>query len=143
MKKLFFALLLIVVTITAGFAASNFIQEGKVVTLTWSGTSPESGDPVVKSTASSTGGIVGVAITGAGTANESVSVQTYGVFELPVRAISSNIVAGDWVYTSVTNATVGVASLTNVATGLKFGMAMEGLVTGSNTQNIDVMIIQP
>lgn len=142
MKKIIFAAIMVLFSITMAFAATNYVQEGDVLTLTWATTSPESGDPVVKGTASATGGIVGVAITGTGTAAESVAVQTSGVFTLPVKAVSNPIVAGDYIYTTITDINHGVASLTNVATGLKFGKALEGLVTASNTQNIKVFLYQ-
>lgn len=124
-------------------AANNFVQEGQVLNITWSSTSPSSGEPVVKGTLVASGGITGVALDGTATANETVHVQTQGVFTLPVRAISTPIAIGDTIYTTIAGINSSVASLTNVNTGLAFGTALEALVTASNTQNIKVLLRHP
>lgn len=145
MKKSVFLMVLMIISSVLCFvppapAATNHVNNGDSIVLTWSTESPSSGDPIVKSNASSTGGIVGVALNGDGTESEDVTVSTKGVYKLPVRAISSAITVGEIIYTSVTGLQYGVASLTNVATGLKFGKALEALIVASNTQTIKVLI---
>lgn len=124
-------------------AASNAVQDGNVLSLTWSTSSPNAGDPVVKSNASATGGIVGVALTGESDEGEVVSVSTRGVYKIPVQALTSAITIGQTLYTSVTDLQTGVASVTNTTTGLKFGKALEALAVASGTQTIKVLIVQP
>lgn len=148
MKKINLAMFLMVISAVLAFvspapAATNHVNNGESIPLTWATQSPSSGDPVVKSNASATGGITGVALDGNGTEGETVTVSTRGVYKLSVRAISTAINIGDWIYTSVTGLEYGVASLTNVNTGLKYGKALESLVTASNTQTIKVLLIQP
>lgn len=132
----------------AGYGASNGVKDGDVINLTWSSASPSSGAAVVKSTAKATGGIVGVALNGAGTANETVSVATKGVYKLPVTASSTigSIAIGDYVYTSVSGVSTCTTDLSNNSAGLLFGQALEA-VTASTTagvySTIKVMIRQP
>lgn len=130
------------------FGATNFVQEGDRITLTWSSTSPSSGDPVIKCAAKATGGIVGVALTGAGTAAENVTVATKGVFNLSVCASSTvgNVNVGDYIYAEVAGITTCTADLTNISSGLLFGVALDG-ITASTTpgvhNTIRVMLRQP
>lgn len=143
MKKVMIALVLALVSVTMAFAASNHVQEGNAITLQFSTTSPSSGDPVAKYTAVASGGITGVALNGSGTASEKVTVSTEGVWKLPVQAITNPINIGDTVYATTSGIQYGVASLTNVSSGLPYGTALESLVVASNTQTIKVLLRHP
>lgn len=123
--------------------ATNYVQPGSVVTLTWSTTSPTAGDPVVKITSKAQGGLVGVALNGAATASESVSVATEGVFDLSVTAAASAIAVGDYIFVADPgNVEVCTATLTNTNTGLIFGQALEAIGNGL-TDTINVKLLQP
>lgn len=149
MKNLFMMLLALVLVVGSLTAATNYVQPGDAITLTWATTSPSANAAVVKSTSKATGAIVGVALNGTGTAGENVSVATKGVFNLPVTASSTvgSIAIGDYVYTSVAG-DVGVCTtdLSNINTGVLFGRALEA-VTASTTagvySTIKVLVVQP
>lgn len=143
-----FAILLVVAVAMASMAASNFVKESNVITLTWSSTSPNSGDAVVKGTSKAAGAIVGVALNGTGTAGENVSVKTDGVFVLPVTASSTvgNIAAGDFIYTSMSGVNTCTTELSNVNTGILCGKALEAITattTAGVYTDIEVMLCQP
>lgn len=123
--------------------ATNQKSDGKIITLTWSTTSPTAGAPVVKSTSKAAGGIVGVALTGGGTAGESVSVATEGVFDLSVNAAAGAIAVGDFIFAAAGGGVeVCTATLSNTNTGLIFGQALEAIASGS-TDTIKVRLLQP
>lgn len=146
MKNIFFFLFMIsiffAVAMTSG-AASNFIQQGDVLDLTWSTLSPESaGTPVVKGTATASGLIFGVALKATGTEGETVPVVIKGVVDIPVRAIGSAIAIGDYIYAAApADINTSTASCTNVDTGYIIGKSLESLVTASNTQTIKVLLL--
>ena len=133
---------------SVAFAATNFVSSGDNVTLTWATTSPSSGAAVVKGTTKAGGAIVGVALTGAGTAGEAVTVATKGIFNLSVTASSTvgNIAIGDFIYTSMGGIGVCTTDLSNINTGVLFGQALDA-ITASTTagvySTIRVMIRQP
>lgn len=147
-RNLFLAIFLTVVLASVLSAATNYINDGDTVNLTWSTTSPSSGDPVVKSQAKATGGIVGVALGGSGTAGENVVVATRGVFDLSVTASSTvgSIAVGDYIYTTITASESCTCVLSNVNSGILFGQALEA-VTASTTagvySTIKVLLRQP
>jgi predicted RecA/RadA family phage recombinase len=147
-RNLFLAIFLAAVLAGVLSAATNYINDGDTVNLTWSTTSPSSGDPVVKSQAKATGGIVGVALGGSGTASENVVCATRGVFDLSVTASSTvgDLAVGDFVYTTVTASEVCTVSLSNINTGLLFGQCLEH-VTASSTagvyETVKILIRQP
>jgi len=123
--------------------ATNMVQEGKVLTLTWSTTSPTDGDPVVKTSGKATGGIVGVALNGAATASEEIQVATEGVFDLSVTSAGAAIAVGDYIFAAIpATAEVCTAALSETNTGLIFGQALEA-VTASATATINIRLVQP
>lgn len=148
-KRFMIPILLAVLAVSAAlFGASNFIQAGDRVTLTWSSTSPTAGDPVVKCASKATGGIVGVALTGGAVADENVVVMLSGVFDLSVTASSTvgNIAVGDYIFTSVSGITTCTADLSNINSGLLFGQALEAITattTAGVYETIKVRIVQP
>jgi predicted RecA/RadA family phage recombinase len=150
MKNNNMMLLVVAMALVAGVltAATNYIAPGDVVTLTWAKTSPSKNAPVVKCASKATGGIIGVAMDGAGTAGENVRVATKGIFDLSVTTASgSSIAIGDYVYGSVAgDVEVCTTTLSNTNTGLIFGQAMEA-ITGSSsgdiTATINVKLLQP
>lgn len=121
--------------------ATNFIQDGDVIALTWSSTSPTAGDPVIKCTSKAAGGIVGVALNGIASASESISVQTRGVFDLSV-AVSVAAAIGDHIYADVGGIEVCTATLGNDATGLLFGQLLEA-VTATTATTVKILLCQP
>lgn len=148
-KNTILALILAVVCISSvAFTATNYVNDGSVVELTWSAVSPNSGDAVIKGTTDHGGAITGVALNGASVEGESVSVATRGVFKLPVTiaSASNSIVVGDYVYASLTDANTSTTTLSKTsASGTIFGKALEA-VTGSDTvavtQTIKILLIQ-
>ena len=120
--------------------ATNFIQPGEVITLTWSGTSPTTGDPVIKCAAKATGGIIGVALNGVASASESISVATEGCFDVSVVA-SAAVAVGDFIYADVGGINVSTAVLGVDNSGLIFGQALQAM--GATTATIKVRLIQP
>jgi predicted RecA/RadA family phage recombinase len=120
------------------FAATNYVQEGNRLTLTWATTSPLANAAVVKGGSVATGTICGVALTGGATAGENVTVATKGVFNLPVTASSTlgNMAVGDFVFASVAgNVEVCTTVLSNVSTGARFGRLLQA-VTASTTAGV-------
>ena len=123
--------------------ATNQVQEGKIIPLTWATTSPSSGAPVVKNTAKASGGIIGVALNGSAVAGETVSVATEGVFKLSVTAAAAAIAVGDFIFVAAAGGVeVCTAALTNTNTGLVFGQALEAVGNGL-TATIKVRLLQP
>lgn len=122
--------------------STNYIQPGKVVTLTWSTASPTAGDAVAKTQAKATGGIVGVALNGTATASESVEVATEGVFDVSIVAAGAMKV-GDRVFASIP-ATVETCTtvLSETNTGLSFGTLLEE-ITAAATVTRKVLLVQP
>lgn len=140
--------MIIVACAGAAYSATNYVQEGDVVTLTWSSTSPTAGDPVLKCAAKATGGIVGVALNGSAVANENVQVATKGVFKLNVTASTtiSDIAPGDFIYGSVGGITTCTTTLSNDSDGLLFGVALEAAIATTTSpvyRNIKVKLVQP
>lgn len=130
-------------------AATNYVQPGERITLTFATTSPSANSAVVKGTSKALGCIIGVALNGAGTAGENVTVQTTGVFNLSVTASSTigNIGVGDFIYGSVAgDPAVCTTVLSNNSAGVLFGQALDA-VTASTTagvySTIRVMLRQP
>ena len=140
MTFVLFAICAVLCAVPPAPAATNYVQAGDVLDLSWSSAAPTAGDPVVKGTATSSGVICGVALK-TGTTSTIVPVAIRGVVDIPVRAIGSAIAIGDYVYSTVTNVNTCTASCTNVNTGVIFGKALEALVTASNTQTIKVLLI--
>lgn len=147
-KNLMFAITVLLFASVA-FAASNYVQPGDNIVLTWATTSPTANAAVVKCASKATGGIIGVALTGGGTAGENVTVATKGVFNLSVTASSTvgNIAVGDYVFGSVAgDVAVCTTTLSNINTGLIFGQALDA-VTASTTagvySTIRVKLLQP
>lgn len=126
------------------FGATNYVQEGDVITLTWATTSPTAGDPVVKGTSKAAGCIVGVALNGSAVAAESVQVATKGVFRLMVAPAAGNIAIGDYIYGSVAG-DVGVCTtaLTNTNTGILFGQSLSAATSSTTARLMTVMLRQP
>lgn len=148
MKNRMMLVLVLCAVAASLMAATNYVQPGDVITLTWAKTSPSKNAPVVKCASKATGGIIGVAMDGAGTAGENVRVATKGIFDLSVTTASgSSIAIGDYVYGSVAgDVEVCTTTLSNTNTGLIFGQAMEA-ITGSSsgdiTATINVKLLQP
>jgi predicted RecA/RadA family phage recombinase len=138
-------LVAIVATLTA---ATNYVQPGDQLTMTWATTSPSAGDAVVKGTDKAHGAIVGVALTGGGTAGENVAVATRGVFKLPVIASSTigSMAVGDYVYTTMGGVEVCTTALSNLNTGIKFGQLLEAITattTHGVSNTVKIMVLQP
>jgi predicted RecA/RadA family phage recombinase len=134
---------------SVAFAASNYVQPGDNLVLTWSTTSPTLNDAVVKGTSKAAGCIVGVALTGGATAGENVTVATKGVFYLPIVASSTvgNMAIGDYVFASVAgDVQVCTTTLSNINSGVIFGQLLEA-VTASTTAGVSstvkVKLLQP
>lgn len=129
-------------------AATNYVQPGDQLTLTWATTSPTANDPVVKGTNKAGGAIVGVALTGGAVASERVAVATKGVFKLPVIASSTigSMAIGDYVYTTMGGVEVCTCALSNINTGIKFGQLLEA-ITASTTHGVSntvkILVCQP
>lgn len=122
---------------------TNYVKPGDTIKLTWSTTSPTAGDPVVKTQAKATGGIIGVALNGTATASETVEVATVGVFDLSVTAAAAAIAVGDYIFVADPGGVeVCTAALTNTNTGLIFGQALEAIGNGK-TDTINVKLLQP
>ena len=147
-NKLIPVLILSAVLAFAAYAATNMVGMGDTVSLTWSLVTPTAGDAVVKCTAKSTGGIIGVSLDGTAAASETSLVATRGIFDLAVTASSTvgSIVVGDYIFASVTDGNTCTTILSNVNTGLLFGQALEA-VTASTTagvySTINVKLLQP
>lgn len=123
--------------------ATNKNQAGKIITLTWSTTSPVAGAPCVKTSAKASGGITGVAQNGTGVASENVSVDTEGVYTLSVTAAAGAIAVGDYIFVADPGGVeVSTAALSNTNTGLCFGVALEAVGNGL-TASIRVLLRQP
>lgn len=143
MKRNVAFLLVALLFASIAYAATNYVQEGDVVTLSWATTSVSAGDPCIKCTAKATGAIVGVSLTGTGTAAESHRVATKGVFDLNVTTTSTTTVAiGDYVYAAVGGVEVGIATLTDDPAGVVFGRALEAISATSTTSRINVLLGQ-
>jgi predicted RecA/RadA family phage recombinase len=145
----FLPVILLVAVIATAFAATNYVQPGDAITLTFGTTSPLANQSVVQTSGKALGGIVGVALDGTGVASENVTVATKGVFKCSVTASSTvgNIQRGDFIYTAVpANAEVCTTVLSNINSGLLYGVALEG-TTASTTAGvyatISVMLRQP
>ena len=146
-----FALFLVSILVSqlSAYSAGDFYQDGDVISLTWSTTSPTRGDAIVKSTSKATGGITGVAISGVASAGETVQVKTGGVVYLPVTASSpvGNIAVGDYIFGSVAgNVEVCTTVLSNINTGLIFGQALEAVTATTTAEvysTIKVKLLQP
>ncbi len=125
---------------------SNYISKDDVVEMTWSVTSPTPGKPVIKCESKATGGIIGVALDGAGTAGEKVQVITRGIVKVQVLA-SSSLSFGDYLFASVPATTTYVTEISDLNTGLLFGQALAAhtATTTVNATNdtISVKLLQP
>lgn len=140
----FLVIIMSLICVWVSWGSSGYVQPSDVAVLSWANTAPATGSAVVKcTTASATGGLVGVALTGSSTANASTMVALSGVYLLPVRATPSAIGVGDFVWTTYLGAGTCTASLSNTNTGLLFGQSMTALVASSSTQTGTILIRQP
>lgn len=139
---MFLALAAILFATLPSDAANNYVQEGRVIDLTWSTLSPAAaGTPVVKGTATASGLIFGVALKATGTEGETVPTVIQGVVDIPVQALSTAIAIGDNIYAAApTDINTCTASCTNTNTGYVIGKALEALAVASNTQTIKVLL---
>ena len=132
---------LIIAMAFAVHAATNYVQDGDVVTLTWATTSPAKNAPVVKGKTKAVGAITGVALNGTSTATEKVNVKTSGVFDLPVTAVATMSV-GDYVFASLAgDYEVCTTVLSDTNTGVLFGQLLEGVATGT-TATVNIRLMQ-
>ena len=147
-------ILLVVLLVISGakimaYSAGDFYQDGEVLgSITWATTSPTKGDPVVKSSAKATGGIIGVAMSGAAVAGEATRVRTSGVAYLNVVASSTvgNMCVGDYVFGTVGGLEVCTTTLSNINSGIIFGQLLDA-ITASTTAGVNskvrVKLLQP
>lgn len=147
-NRIVMLLIMVSIMITAAWSATNYVQDGDALTLTWATTSPSANAAVVKGTTKAGGAIVGVALNGTGTAGENVQVATKGVFKVSVTASSTvgNIAVGDFIYTPISAIGVCTTDLSNINTGVLFGQALEAITattTAGVYQTIKVLIRQP
>lgn len=110
--------------------ATNYIQDGNVLSLSISGKS--SGDPIC------VGKITGVALNNTDSSGK-VRVCTKGVFDLSVKAIDSSgnsaVAVGDAIYYVAAD----TPKLNKKDTGVLFGYALEAISAG-NTDTIKVLL---
>jgi predicted RecA/RadA family phage recombinase len=133
---------LIYTMVFAVHAATNFVQDGDVVTLTWATTSPAKNAPVVKGASKAAGAITGVALNGTSTPAERVNVKTSGVFNLPVTSAIATISVGDYVFASMAaDREVCTTVLSDTNTGVVFGQLLE-LVASGSTATVKVRLMQ-
>lgn len=142
MKRYMPLIVALLVIASVAIAATNYVNDGSAVVLTWSTTSPSANDPVIKCAAKATGGLVGVALNGAGTAGEYVTVRTKGIFKLSVTATGAPMNVGDYVFAAVGGIEVCTATLSNDNTGLCYGQLLEAVSSGA-TSIVQVKLLQP